>query len=146
MPENRGRQHGMERRAEALRDEIGTIIEGELADPRIGLATVSEVVMNPGGKSARVFVQVEGATEEELEETLAGLNAAKGYIRSELTTKLGLRHCPELFFAIDRSDAIGGRITQLLGRVEKTQRKHKTSANSETETATGRGTKAKGNE
>jgi ribosome-binding factor A len=136
MPENRGRQHGIERRAEALRDEIGTIIEGELADPRIGLATVSEVVMNPGGKSARVFIHVEGATEEELEQTLAGLNAAKGYIRSELTSKLGLRHCPELFFAIDRSDALSGRISQLIGRVEKTQRKQKASANTETEAKT----------
>ena len=123
MPENRGRQHGMERRAEALRDEIGVILEGELADPRIGLATVSEVVMNPGGKSARVYVQVEGATEEELEQTLAGLNAAKGYIRGELTAQLGVRHCPELFFAIDRTNALGGRISELLGRVEQRKRK-----------------------
>ncbi|MEO8726563.1 MAG: 30S ribosome-binding factor RbfA [Acidobacteriaceae bacterium] len=123
MPENRGRQHGMERRAEALRDEIGAILEGELADPRIGLATVGEVVMNPGGKSARVYVQIEGAAEEDMEQTLTGLNAAKGYIRSELTSRLGVRHCPELFFAIDRTNAVGGRIGELLGRVEQRKRK-----------------------
>lgn len=130
MPENRGRQHGIERRAEALRDEIGAILEGDLADPRIGLATVSEVVMNPGGKSARVYVQVEGASQdqEELEQTLAGLNAAKGFIRSQLTLRLGLRHCPELFFAIDRSGVIGGRIGELLGRVGKAERKRKQEA------------------
>jgi ribosome-binding factor A len=122
MPEQRGRQHGIERRAEALREEIGAIIEGELGDPRIGLATVSEVAMNPGGKSARVYVRVEG-DEDEADATLEGLNAAKKYVRSELTTRLGLRHCPELLFVIDRSESAGGRIDQLLHRVEERKRK-----------------------
>jgi ribosome-binding factor A len=122
MPEQRGRQHGIERRAEALREEIGAIIEGELGDPRIGLATVSEVAMNPGGKSARVYVRVEG-DEEEADATLEALNAAKKYVRSELTTRLGLRHCPELAFVIDRSESVGGRIDELLHRVEERKRK-----------------------
>jgi ribosome-binding factor A len=121
MPEQRGRQYGIERRAEALREEIGAIIEGELGDPRIGLATVSEVAMNPGGKSARVYVRVDD--EDEADATLAGLNAAKKYVSSELTTRLGLRHCPELLFVIDRSESAGGRIDQLLHRVEERKRK-----------------------
>ncbi len=114
----------MERRADALRDEIGVILEGDLADPRIGLATVSEVALNPGGRAARVFISVDGP-QEDADSTLAGLNAAKGFIRATLTERLGLRHCPELIFVVDRSAAYGGRIDQLLSRVEQRSRKNK---------------------
>ena len=54
----RARKHHQDRVAETLRDEIGAMIEGELSDPRIGFCYVSEVVLNPGGKSARVYIVV----------------------------------------------------------------------------------------
>jgi len=56
--ENRGAQHRRERLADALRDEIGAILEGDLADPRVGLATVNEVLLPSDGKSARVMINV----------------------------------------------------------------------------------------
>ena len=116
--EQRGSKHVRERRTEALREEIATILEGELSDPRILACAVTEVALPPGGKAARVFVQVQGS-DEEAEETLKGLNAAKGYIRHELVERLGLRHCPELIFLIDRSEQYRGRIDELLGRAKK---------------------------
>jgi ribosome-binding factor A len=116
--ENRGAQHRRERLADALRDELGAILEGELGDPRIGLATVSEVSLAPDRRSARVFVHAEG-NEREAEETLAGLNAAKGYIRRQLVERLGLRHAPELFFYVDHSQEFESRIDELLDRIKK---------------------------
>ena len=116
--ENRGAQHRRERLADALRDEIGAILEGELADPRIGLATVNEVVLAQDGKSARVMVNAEGS-EREAEETIAGLNAAKGYIRHQLLVRLGLRHVPEVFFYLDYSRQFEGRVDELLKRIKK---------------------------
>lgn len=62
MPEHRGRKHHQDRVAETLREEIGAMLEGELSDPRIAFCYVSEVVLNPGGKSARVYVALDGAT------------------------------------------------------------------------------------
>jgi len=82
MSEQRGRQHHRERVGETLKEEIGVMLEGELSDPRIGLCNVTEVVLAPDGKSARVFIQVVG-DEHEAEETLKAINAAKGYIRRE---------------------------------------------------------------
>ena len=61
MPEHRGRKHHQDRVAETLREEIGVLIEGELVDPRINLCYVTEVALNPGGKSARVYVAVDSA-------------------------------------------------------------------------------------
>jgi ribosome-binding factor A len=118
MPEQRGKQHHLKRLSEALKDEIGAIIEGELGDPRVGLCSVTEVLLVPDGKSARVFIRAEG-DEEEAGETLRAIAAAKGYIRHKLLERLGLRHVPELNFILDRSQEIGARIDELLGRTKK---------------------------
>src|SRR5215470_4637402 len=118
MLEHRGRQHHRERIGEALKEEIGAIIEGELGDPRIALCTVSEISLAPDGKSARVFLQVEG-DENESQETLKAVNAARGYIRRELLERLGKRHVPELNFVLDRSEQYGARIDEILGRIKK---------------------------
>ena len=118
MPEQRGRQHHMQRIVEALKEEIGSIIEGELGDPRIGLCTVSEVLLNPDGKSARVFVQVQGDDREQ-QQSVKAINAAKGFIRRELLERMGVRHVPDLSFLLDRSEEYGTRIDELLGRIKK---------------------------
>jgi ribosome-binding factor A len=119
MPEQRGRKYHQERVAETLREEIGAMIEGELSDPRISFAYVSQVVLNPGGKSALIYVAVDGGAEEEAQ-TLDGLMAARGFIRHELLERMGVRFVPELTFHIDRSEKMKARIDDLLGRRRKT--------------------------
>ena len=98
------------------------MLEGELSDPRIAPSYVTEVLLAPGGKTARIFVAVHGSAAEE-EETLAGLMAARGYIRSRLRDSMGVRHIPELTFAIDRSEKMTGRMDELLGRMRKREKK-----------------------
>lgn len=122
MPENRSAEHHRERLIDALREEIDAIIGGELTDPRIGLAHVSEVVLAPGGKSARILVEVDG-TDEEAERTMEGLSAARGFIRTEVRDRLGKKHVPELTFHLDRSTRASERVEELLGRVEKRSKK-----------------------
>ena len=101
--ENRTQKYLRARRSEALREEITTLVEGELEDPRIGLVTVNEVVMATDGKVARVFIEVAG-DDKEVEESMEGLNASRGFIRHSLTANLGLRHAPELLFMLDSSE------------------------------------------
>jgi ribosome-binding factor A len=119
--ERRGQKYHRERLGEALREEIETILEGELGDPRIGLANVSEVILAPDSRSARVMVVVEG-NEEEADETMEGLHAAGGFIRRELVERLHLRRAPELIFIQDRSQQYGTRIDELLTRSKKRSR------------------------
>lgn len=121
MPEQRARKYHQDRVAETLREEIGAMIEGELSDPRISFAYVSHVVLNPGGKSALIYVAVDGGPEEETQ-TVEGLMAARGYIRHELLERMGVRHVPELTFHIDRSEKMKARIDELLGRAKKRQK------------------------
>jgi ribosome-binding factor A len=122
MPEHRGRKHHQDRVAETLREEIGAMIEGELSDPRIAFCYVSEVVLNPGGKSARVYVAVDSAVpdiDKAEQDTVAGLEAAKGYIRFELKERMGVRHIPDLAFFADRSGRFQARIEELMNRARK---------------------------
>ena len=119
MPEQRARKYHQDRMAETLREEIGAMIEGELSDPRISFAYISQVVLNPGGKSAQIYVAVDGGAQEEAD-TLDGLMAARGYIRHELLERMGKRHIPELTFHIDRSEKMKARIDELLGRKRRT--------------------------
>jgi ribosome-binding factor A len=116
--ERRGQKYHRERLSEALREEIETILEGELSDPRIGLVNVSEVHLAEDSKSAKVMVVVEG-DDEQAAETMEGLKAATGYIRRELTEQLHLRRAPELLFILDRSQLYEARIEELLGRTKK---------------------------
>jgi len=126
MPEHRGRKHHQDRVAETLREEIGVLIEGELVDPRIDLCYVTEVALNPGGKSARVYVAVDSGVKDIVqaeEQTVAGLEAAKGFIRYELKERMGVRHVPELSFIADRSGRFQARIDELMQRHRKRQKK-----------------------
>jgi ribosome-binding factor A len=122
MPEQRARKHHQDRVAETLRDEIGAMIEGELSDPRIDFCHISEVALNPGGKSARVYVVVDSNAKDidkAEADTIAGLEAAKGYIRSELKERMGVRHVPDLSFLADRSQRFQARIEELMDRSRK---------------------------
>ena len=127
MPEQRARTYHRNRVASIFADEIGVMLEGELSDPRIAPSYVTEVVLAPGGKSARVFVAVHGSEAEE-ESTLAGLTAARGYIRSQLRERMGVSHVPELSFAIDRSERLTGRMDELLGRLRKRDKRREETA------------------
>jgi ribosome-binding factor A len=116
--ERRAQRHHRERLSEAIREEIETILEGELADPRIGLVSVSGVQMADDSRSARVLVNVDG-DDVEAELSLTGLDAAKNFIRRELAERLRLRRPPELFFQLDRSQQLETRVEELLQRTKK---------------------------
>ena len=120
--EHRGQKYHRGRLSEAIREEIETILEGELGDPRIGLARVSSVVMAEDARSARIMVSVAG-DEVEAERTLEGLAAARNYVRHELAERLRLRRPPELYFQIDRADELESRVGELLDRAKKRGRK-----------------------
>jgi ribosome-binding factor A len=116
--ERRGQKYHRERLGEAFREEIETILEGELSDPRIGLVNVSEVHLAPDSRSARVMVVVAG-DDVQAQETMEGLRAAGGYVRRELAERLHLRRAPELLFILDRSQQYESRIDELLNRNRK---------------------------
>jgi ribosome-binding factor A len=122
--EKRGLKYHRGRVGEALREEIETLVEGELADPRIGLVSVTAVHVADDGKSAEVWVNVEG-DDTEADRSLQGLDAAREYIRHELVARLRIRRAPELYFRLDRAELDKARVEQLLDRAKKRSKARK---------------------
>jgi len=116
--EKRALKYRRGRLGEALREEIETLVEGELGDPRIGLVRVTGVHLAEDGRSAQVLVDADG-DDEEAERSLEGLEAAREFIRHELVERLHLRRAPELFFRLDRAEREQARVEELLQRAKK---------------------------
>jgi ribosome-binding factor A len=121
--EKRALKYHRGRVGEALREEIETLVEGELADPRIGLVSVTAVHLADDGRSAEVWVNVEG-DDTEADQSLGGLEAAREYIRHELVERLRIRRAPELYFRLDRAEQDKARVEELLERSKKRKRSH----------------------
>jgi ribosome-binding factor A len=121
--EKRAVKYHRGRLGEALREEIETLVEGELADPRIGLVSVVGVHLAEDGRSAQVSVDVEG-DDAEADRSLDGLQAAREYIRHQIAERLRLRRAPELLFRLDRSEREQARVEELLARAKKRSKTH----------------------
>ena len=116
--EKRAVKYHRGRLGEALREELETLVEGELSDPRIGLVRVTAVHLADDGRSAQVLVDADG-DDAEADRSIEGLQAAKAYIRHELVERLRLRRAPELYFRLDRAEREKARVEQLLERAKK---------------------------
>ncbi len=111
--------HRVARVAAQLREEISAIILRDLKDPRIGMASITEVKLTPDLRTANVKVSVVGESEGQ-HAAIAALTHARGFIRHELGTRLSnLRFAPELHFQLDEGVAYSVRVSQLLREVEK---------------------------
>jgi ribosome-binding factor A len=109
--------HRTERISEALREELSELIGYELSDPRIGSATVTEVVISPDKRHA--FVRIGVGEGSDAQQTLGALEHASHFLRRELAARLELYRVPELHFEADSTTQIGPRAEHLLKRVRK---------------------------
>ncbi len=109
-----------DRVAEAIRTEVATFLNEGAKDPRlVGLVTVTCVEVTRDLRHAKVFVSVLG-TEEEAESTLQGMNAARSYLRRELSHRLNtMHHVPEIAFKRDRSIERGAQMSPVLDELAR---------------------------
>ena len=114
----------MERVSQLIRQEISLLLERQVKDPRLGgFVTITDVVITPDMKHAKVFVSRIG-DEGDREAILNALTAASGFIRSELARNLKLRRIPELSFRWDDSIERGARLLELIDRVSTHDDQH----------------------
>lgn len=95
------RQTPASRRAsEVLRGKIASVMLLHISDPRLELITVTDVKVSKDRSVADVYIS---ADKDRYDEVRAGLEAAKGRIRSLAGKELGWRVTPELRFQIDET-------------------------------------------
>jgi len=109
--------------SDLLRAELADLMLRQVHDPRVKLASVTEVDVTPDLRRAIVKVSVLG-DDKQRQETIEGLRHARGFLRTELARRLRLRATPELVFELDRGAEHSQQISELLeslhGRDEST--------------------------
>jgi ribosome-binding factor A len=90
------------------------ILQREIKDPRVGMATVSDVELTRDLQHAKVFVTFFLNEEDNIEAGIKVLNDASGYIRILLGKAMKLRVVPEIRFVYDKTLVEGMRISNLI--------------------------------
>jgi ribosome-binding factor A len=96
-----------------IRAELMQIFQRDMADPRIGFATVTRVDTAPDLTLARVWVSVYGP-DADAQTTIVALTDAAGWLRHRLGERLHIRKVPRLEFRADESIAGGDSVLRIL--------------------------------
>jgi ribosome-binding factor A len=110
----------VERVASLIKREISQMLMLDIKDDRVGAGMVSVTDVDVSGdlQHAKVFVSIYGTAEAKAE-TMEGLKAATGFVRSELGQRLRLRRTPEILFREDVGVERGTRVLTLLTQLSQ---------------------------
>jgi len=108
-----------EKVAHLMRREVAEILQQKLRDPRVSaMVSVTDVEVTHDLSCARVFVSIMGSPAEAAV-TMQALVHAAGFVRHELSPRLGLSEVPEIRFVHDESLERGARVEELLKRLHE---------------------------
>jgi ribosome-binding factor A len=93
--------------------EIAELLQRDVDDPRLGSVTVTDVEVDRELAFATIYITVI-TDDEEREEILRAFEGARGFLRSQLASRIDLRSFPQLRFRWDQSPDRGARIDELL--------------------------------
>jgi ribosome-binding factor A len=106
--------------SEAIKREVSQMILHGLRDERVGAGMISITAVDVSGdlQHAKIFVSIFGS-EEVRAETMAGLKAVTGQVRSQLGQRIKLRRTPEVIFIEDRSFDRAVNVLSILDNLER---------------------------
>lgn len=109
--------------SEAIKREISVMLNQEVKDPGIHFVTVTAVETTDDLRHARIFVSILG-DEKTRQESMDGLERAKGFLRGELGHRLQLRYTPEIQFRLDKSLDHSMKIRGILNDLKSAEEKN----------------------
>lgn len=101
-----------ERVSDLIQRELSFLIQQKMNDPRVGMVTLSEVVVSRDLKHAKVYVNV--LKEENSRNVIETLNHAAGFLRQGLAKRVQLRSTPALAFYYDDTLNKANKIDKLI--------------------------------
>jgi len=99
--------------ADQIQRDLTELIARELKDPRVGMVTINAIEVTPDYAHAKVFFSLLTGNPEE---TLQGLNAAAGFLRSGLFKRLHIHTVPTLHFVFDRTTERAADMNALISK------------------------------
>lgn len=97
--------------------EISKILQNDIKDENIKFVTVTGCEITNDLSFAKVYVTI--FDKEKKGTTLKALEKAKGFIRTELSQRVDMRHTPELRFIFDESIEYGEKIERIIKDLKK---------------------------
>ncbi|MCC3704907.1 30S ribosome-binding factor RbfA [Rouxiella badensis] len=128
-----------QRVSQEMQKEIAIILQREVKDPRVGMATVSGVEVSRDLAYAKVFVTfldvltTEPQDPDRVKNGIKALQDAQGFIRTLIGKAMRLRVVPELTFAYDNSLVEGMRMSNLVTNVVKNDVERRSAAGDDEE-------------
>jgi len=104
--------------ANAMRKEIGLILQRELRDPRLGFITITKVEVSPDLREAKAYYSVLGS-DKQVKSSAIALGRAKGYIKKLVGDRIKLRYVPSISFYKDKGIEYGARVEEILTEIER---------------------------
>lgn len=104
----------MDRIGDLIQHELAQLLQREIDDPRLGLVTLSHVVVSKDGAHAKVYFTLLDNAPEKVALTLRILKKASGFLRFRLAQQVKLRVIPDLTFYYDEDLERANRLTQLI--------------------------------
>ncbi len=102
--------------ADAIRNEVATLLLRQIKDPRVQHVTITEVRVTDDLRTAFIHFSIFG-NDTTVPKAEQGLDSAKGFIRSHLAKTLGLRYVPQLIFKHDLSQVRQAELEKLLQEI-----------------------------
>ena len=111
--------------ADFLKRELAQALQFEFRDPRLGMVSITDVEVSRDLSYAKVYVTVLGSdTEEEAQSSIAILNNAAGFLRSQVARSNNARTTPRLRFYFDTSIGRGSYLSSLIDRAVAADQHH----------------------
>lgn len=106
---------------EVIMRELAQMIQQEVSDPRVGMVTVSHVDVTSDLKYAKVYVtRLNGVeSDQDVDECIAGLTNAAGFLKRGIAKRVEIRTIPELRFYYDKSLEHGFHMDELIAKANK---------------------------
>ncbi|GGK42106.1 30S ribosome-binding factor RbfA [Nocardia camponoti] len=101
---------------------VATAIEYEIKDPRLRYVTVTDAKVTGDLREATVYYTVMGPTidaEPDYAEAAAGLDKARGILRSKVGAGTGVKFTPTLAFSLDKVPEVAREMEELLARARQ---------------------------
>ena len=106
--------------ADQIQRDLAELIARELKDRRVGMVTINAVEVTPDYAHAKVYFSL--LTGDPVE-TLEGLNAAAGFLRSGLFKRLHIHTVPTLHFVFDRTTERAADMNALISKAVSSRSK-----------------------
>ncbi|MDX1707057.1 MAG: 30S ribosome-binding factor RbfA [Desulfobacterales bacterium] len=92
---------------------LSEILQKDIKDPRLTMATITGVEVSRDLKLARIYFTTPNG-EQKKDAAVKGFNSARGFIKRTLANELDLKYMPDLKFFYDESIEYGAHIDNLI--------------------------------